>query len=182
MTGLEELVELIIEQWNLYVHQNRKNFTVTNEELKLFLGINFAMAINKLATIAEYWRVDNLIGNGGIQNIMIRKCFCEILENLHFADIRKNDKTDKAFKMRLVTDHLNLKFSNDGEKSIGENMVKVKGRSGMKQYIKSKTIKWGFKFWLRCSIKSCYLYQIDIYLARKQTLDFNLGLKEKVVL
>ena len=34
MPGLEELLELIIEQSNLYAHQNGKNFTVTKEELK----------------------------------------------------------------------------------------------------------------------------------------------------
>ena len=79
--------------------------------MKAFLGINFVMAINKLPTIAEYWRVDNLIGNDGIQNTMIRNRFCEILQNLHFADSRKNDKTNKAFKMRPVVDHLNSKFS-----------------------------------------------------------------------
>ena len=113
VTGLEELLELInqtinrsIEQSNLYAHQNRKNFTVTKEELKAFLGINFAMAINKLPTIAEYWRVDNLIGNDGIQNTMIRNRFCEILQNLHFADNIEDDKTDKAFKMRPVIDQL----------------------------------------------------------------------------
>ena len=66
VTGLDELLELIAEQPNLYAHQNGKNFTVTKEELKAFLGINFVMAINKLPTIAEYWRVDNLIGNDGI--------------------------------------------------------------------------------------------------------------------
>ena len=140
MTGLEELLELIVEQSNLYAHQNGRNFTVTKEELKAFLGINFVMAINKLPTIAEYWRVDNLIGNDGIQDTMIGKRFCEILQNLHFADNRKDDKTDKAFKMRLVIDHPNSKFcevlSNDSEQSIDEHMVKLKDRSGMKQYIK----------------------------------------------
>ena len=55
--------------------------------------------------------IDNLIGNDGIQNTMIRNRFCEILQNLHFADNRKDDKTDKAFKMRPVIDHLNSKFS-----------------------------------------------------------------------
>ena len=109
--GLQELLELIVEQSNLYAHQNGRNFTVTKEELKAFLGINFVMAINKLPTIAEYWRVDNLIGNDGIQNTMIRNRFCEILQNLHFADSRKDDKTNKAFKMRPVVDHLNSKFS-----------------------------------------------------------------------
>ena len=186
LSSLEELLKLIIKQSNVYANQNRRNFTVTKEELKAFLGINFVMAINKLPTIAEYWRVDNLIGNDGIQNTMIRNRFCEILQNLHFADNRKDDKTDKAFKMRPVIDHLNSKFSevlsNDSEQSIDEHMVKFKGRSGMKQYIKSKPIKWGFKFWFRCSSKSGYLYQMDIYLGRKQTPEFNLGLGEEVAL
>ena len=181
VTGLEELLELIVEQSNLYAHQNGRNFTVTKEELKAFLGINFVMAINKLPTIAEYWRVDNLIGNDGIQNTMIRNRFCEIFQNLHFADKRKDCKTDKAFKMRPVRDHLNSKFSevlsNDSKQSIDEHMVKFKCRSGMQQYIKSKPIKWGFKFWFCCSSKSGYLYQMDIYLGRKQTPEFNLGLR-----
>ena len=94
LSSLEELLKLIIKQSNVYANQNRRNFTVTKEELKAFLGINFVMAINKLPTIAEYWRVDNLIGNDGIQNTMIRNRFCEILQNLHFADNRKDDKTD----------------------------------------------------------------------------------------
>ena len=71
VTGLEELLELIVEQSNLYAHQNGRNFTVTKEELKAFLGINFVMEIKKLPTIAEYWRVDNLIVNDGIENTMI---------------------------------------------------------------------------------------------------------------
>ena len=99
VTGLEELLELIVEQSDLYAHQNGRNFTVTKKELKEFLRVNFVMAINK--------RVDNLIGNYGIQNTMIRNPFCEILQNLHFADNREHNKTDKAFKMRPVIDHLN---------------------------------------------------------------------------
>ena len=46
--GLEEMLELIVEQSKLYAHQNGRNFTVTKEKLKTFLGINFVMAINKL--------------------------------------------------------------------------------------------------------------------------------------
>ena len=80
------------------------------------------MSINKLSTIAEYWRVDNLIGNNVIQNTMIRNGFCEILQNLHFADSAYDDKTDRCFKLRPVIDHLNKKFaevlSNDKEQMI----------------------------------------------------------------
>ena len=117
---------------------------------------------------------------------MIPNCFCEILQNLHFTFNRKDGKIYKAFKRRSVIDHLHSKFSevlsNDNEKSIDKHMVKFKGRSGMKQYIKPKPTKWGFKFWFRCSSKFGYLYQMDIYLGRKQTSEFNLGLGEEVVL
>ena len=102
---------------------------------------------------------------------MIRNRFCEILQNLHFVVDRKDNKTDKTFKMRPVIELLNSKFSevlsNDSEQSIDKHMVKFKARSGMKHYIKSKAIKWGFKFWFCCSNKSRYLYQMDIYLGRK---------------
>ena len=90
---------------------------------------------------------------------MIQNRFCEILQNLHFADSGKDDKSDNAFKMRPVIDHLNSKvsevLSNVSEQSIDEHMVKFKGRSGMKQYIKSKPIKWGFKFWFRVNLVIC---------------------------
>ena len=98
-----------------------------------------------------------------------------------FKIYREDDKTDKAFKMRPVIDNLNSKFfevlSNDSEQSIDKQMVSFKGRFGMKQYTKSKPIKWGFKFWFRCLSKSGYLYQIYVYLGRKQTPSFNLGLR-----
>ena len=38
------------------------------------------------------------------------------------------------------------------------------------------------EIWFRCSRKSGYLYQMDIYLGIKQTPEFNLGLGEEVVL
>ena len=115
---------------------------------------------------------------------MIRNRFCEILQNLHFADNTYDDKTDRGFKVKPVIDHINKKsvevLKNNKEQSIDEHMVKFEGRSDMKQYVKYKPIKWDFKFWFRCSSKTGYLYQMDIYLDKKQNTEFNLG--EEVVL
>ena len=37
VSGLEELLELVVEQSNLYAHQNGRNFTITKENWKHFL-------------------------------------------------------------------------------------------------------------------------------------------------
>ena len=60
-------------------------------------------------------------------------------------------------------------------------MVKFKGWSGMKQYVKLKPIKCGLKFCFRCSSKSGYLYQMYLYLGKKKSSEFNLKLCEEVV-
>ena len=59
-------------------------------------------------------------------------------------------------------------------------MCKFKGKSLLRQYIKDKPIKWGFKFWFWCGSKSGYLYQFDMYLGEKSKTEFGLG--ESVVL
>ena len=66
-------------------------------------------------------------------------------------------------------------MANSPNQSIDEHMIKSKERSSMKPYIKSKPIKWGFQFWFRCDSKTGYLYELDMYLGRKESIEYNLG-------
>ena len=59
-------------------------------------------------------------------------------------------------------------------------MAKFKGHSSMKQCVKNKPIKSGFKFWLRCDAITGYINQFDIYTGRKDSPELVLG--ETVVL
>ena len=68
----------------------------------------------------------------------------------------------------------------EAQQSIDEHMCKFKGKSIMRQHMKNKPIKWGFKFWFRCGAKSGYLYELDMYLGKKENTEFGLG--ESVVL
>ena len=54
-------------------------------------------------------------------------------------------------------------------------MTKFKGRSSMRQYLKVKPIKWGFKWWFRYESSNGYLYEFDLYLGKKQNVEVNLG-------
>ena len=38
----------------------------------------------------------------------------------------------------------------------------------MKQYIKNKPIKWGFKYCYRCDSETGYVYQLELYQGQKE--------------
>ena len=179
VTNIRDLVKLIVDQTNLYAQQNGREFRTDEKKMLAFLGINCIMSINQLPTIQSYWECGQFIGNKGIRNVLTRARFKDILQNIHFADNSKNDKSDKGYRIRPVIDHFNKAFasavSNDACQSIDEHMVKFKGRSSMKQYIKKKPIKWGFKFWYRCASATGYLYQLDLYLGKKENVETNFG-------
>ena len=46
----------------------------------------------------------------------------------------------------------------------------------MKQDVKKKPIKWGFKYWYRCDSETGYVYQLELYQGRKKKMELNLGL------
>ena len=106
------------------------------------------------------------------------------MEKSHFSDNNDISTGDKPGKIRPIISHLNFCYQNGAEneahQSIDEHMIKFKGHSQMKRYIKNKPIKWGFKVWERCGASSTYLYDFDIYTGRKNQPE--LGLGEQVVL
>ena len=130
------------------------------------------------------------LGNSLIQKAMTRARFLEILQNIHFADNhkelppKKSEEYHRAWKLRPLFDHLGKHFQDmlqpEAHQSIDEHMCKFKEKSIMRQYMKNKPIKWGFKFWFRYGAKSVYLFEFDMYLGKKGNTEFGLG--ESVVL
>ena len=152
--------------------------------MKVFLGINYVLTVDKLPTIASCWECRQYIGKEGIGNAMTRTTFKDMPENLHFSNNTEADKSDKSWKVRPLISHFNESFSwcvsNDAIQNVGEHMVKFKRWSSMKQYIKNKPIKGGFKLWNCCASKTSYLYQFALYLGKKENAEEKLG--EGVVL
>jgi len=97
---------------------------------------------------------------------------------------RNDPQFDRAFKVRPLIDHFNRCFQAakkpSMQQSIDEHMVKFKGHNIMKQYIRNKPVKWGFKLWCRCDAVSGYLYQCDLYTRHKTDTEYGLG--ESVVI
>ena len=132
--------------------------------MKAFLRVNFIMGINKLPSLEDYWSTDKCIRNEKIQNIMKRKRFQSILQNLDFSNNNNDDQTDKSYKIRTAILHLN-KFvtesqSNSPFQSVKEHMCKFNAISSMKRYKKNNQIKRTFKYWYRCDRETGCVYQL----------------------
>ncbi|KAH8042712.1 hypothetical protein HPB51_025544 [Rhipicephalus microplus] len=59
-------------------------------------------------------------------------------------------------------------------------MVKSKGRSGIRQYLRDKIVKWGYKLWVLTDSNSGYTVQFSVYTGKRETPSVN-GLAFDVV-
>lgn len=190
VTKFDILVQHIVTESIRYAQQNGREFTTTKEEMKAFLGINLIMGYHILPSIRDYWSTEPDMGVPYISNIMPRTRFEDIRRNLHFCNNEEQSRKDspnydRAYKIRPVMNHLNESFqkalNNTVTQSIDEHMIKFKGHNAMKQYIKNKPVKWGFKMWCRCDATTGYLFEFDLYTG-KRISGTEYGLGESVVL
>ena len=133
---MNELLEIIVTETNRFSTQKGCNFETTEDEMKAFLGINVIMGIKKLPSLEEFWSKDKCIGNEKIRNAMTRTKFQSILQNLHFSNNDKDNKTDESYKICAAIEHLNKVFSesllNSLFQIVDKHMYKLKGRLSMK--------------------------------------------------
>ena len=189
VTNFNTLVELLVQESNRYAAQKGVVFETNNEEMKAFLGINILMGYHKLPSLRDYWSSDPDMRVSYVANVMPLARFEKIRSFLHFSNNeeqlpRKDPNYDRGFKVRALFDHLNASFQNAISpaecQSIDERIIKFKGHHFIKQYIKSKPIKWGFKIWIRAASQSGYVYEMNPYLGRKEETEIGLG--ESVIL
>lgn len=190
VTGLDSLInDILIPQSQLYMEQKGIPFTSCYEEICTFLGLSYRMAYHVMPRIRDYWSKESDLHVACVANHMAGRRYEEVRSALHFSDNattldKDHPMYDRACKIRPLLNHLNYHFQQALQptqtQSIDEHMIKFKGRNVMRQYVKSKPIKWGFKFWCRCDAKSGYLFEADIYTGKKQYPE--LGLGETVVL
>jgi hypothetical protein len=115
-----------------------------------------------------YWSSDSSVRCGIIADAMSVNRFETIRRYLLFTDNSKHDEasSDKLWKLRPFLDHIQSRILTAVEpeehQSIDEQMIPFTGKSSLKQYIKSKPKKWGYKVWMRSSV-SGYMHEFEIY-------------------
>ena len=177
--------DIIVPETNRYAQQKGIEFMTDTAEVTAFLGISVLMGYHRLPAIRDYWSTQPDMRVNFVSDVMTLKRYEKIRQMLHFSNNEDiQPEQDRACKIRPIINHLNIAFQHalgpDLHQSIDERMVKFKGHNMMKQYIKNKPIKWGFKLWIRAGSSNGYVYEIDPYTGRKLLPEVCLG--ESVVL
>ena len=158
-----DVIENIVQQTNLYSTQQRGTSIATNnKEITDFLSIILMMGVLHLPSYEDYWSGGTRVPT--IADVMPIKRFKLLRRFIHFNNnelITENTK-DRYFKVRPLIEQIRAncqKFHLENDFSIDETMVAYKGtRAGnLRQYIKNKPYKWGYKFFVIAGVSGIIL-------------------------
>ena len=152
-----QLIKHITYQTNLYAVQRdvSTTFSTTEEEIMKFVAILLYMGIMQCPSLDDYWAMNTRVHQ--VADVMSSKRFRLLRRTIHFNDNANVAGTvDRFFKIRPVFTFLNEAFRSQPQtpkQSIDEVMVGYKGKTAgnLRQYIKTKPDKWGFKLFSRAS-------------------------------
>lgn len=184
------VLEMIVDQSNLYAQQKGVDLGLSVDELKAFFGILLIMGFHSLPTMRLYWSSDPNFHVSRISSVMSLRRYLKILRFLHLGDNEKMPERgtptfDKLYKIRPLITHMNTVFLNCFNPgryiSVDESMVGFKGRSSLKQYMPLKPTKRGFKVWVAACATTGFMLSFSIY-EGKNLLHTEGSLGENVVM
>ncbi|KAL1279199.1 hypothetical protein QQF64_025872 [Cirrhinus molitorella] len=146
------------------------------QELYLYIGLVICMGLLGAKNIIDYWSGKEIYRLPFPRSVMSRSRFQAISWNLHLCDpeddlenVRKKGTPayDKLFKIKpLYTDIITsckTYFHPDRQLAVDERMVVSKTRIGIKQYIKDKPTKWGYKLFVLADSACGYTWNFFVY-------------------
>ena len=181
----EDVIGMIEKYTKAYAMQKGKHdFEISANEIRLFLAILYTSGYAPLPRRRQYWEPADDVQNVAISKAMTRNRFEEIMQFLHLADNQNLAGSDRVAKVRPLLSLMNERFvkyfPQQASLSIDESMVPYYGRHGMKQFIRGKPIRFGYKVW-SVNTPLGYCIQFEPYQGAGVT-DSSLGLGGSVIL
>ena len=164
----DEIVEHIVNETVRYARQNNDHeFEFSKECLYKFVGILFLSGYHTLPSQKLYWSTEDDLEIPFVRQCMTKNRFLTIKKYLHFNDNSSKEEKTRSFKILPLIELFNKKFKQFGffssELSTDEQMCEYFGKSAMKQFIATKPIRFGFKFWALCASKYGFCYDLQLY-------------------
>lgn len=126
-----------------------------------------------------------------VANYMSRDRFKAISRHILVVDnTTRVPGTNKLFKIAALLNHLlevcrkwfgNGLIPSEQNQSVDEHMIPFKGTSCIKQYVKKKPKKWGYKVCMRCGA-SGLLHDFAVYVGKETCPKYGIGFSGDIVL
>lgn len=162
--------EMILDESKRYAatQKNKHDISITIDELKVFVGFLIFSGYHTLPSERDYWSDQEDLGEPIVKNAMSRNAYLELKSIIHFQDNSKanENKNDKSFKISPLFQMINTNFRKWGifhaHLSIDEMIVRYYGHHSLKQFIKGKPIRFGYKLWALCG-EDGFCYNFSLY-------------------
>ena len=165
---------------------------ICKDDVLSFVALILASGVLRSRSLSTYWAEKSpaVVKLPSFAHIMERRRFDFIRYCFHLNDNSKqppanSDSSDSLYKVRplynLLQENCRKYWKLGTFVSLDESMVNWKGKSRYKQYIRSKPIRWGFKFFCLCDPETGYFKDFELYTGRK-TVQEKYGLCTDIVL
>lgn len=164
----EDFMKFICLESQKYANfKGKHDFSVSVNEMYIYFGILILSGYCKVPFRRMYWETKADTYNPLISNSISRDRFELIHRFLHFNDNNAIDADNKTYKVQPLIDRVNMVSQSlaiplGSSFSLDEAMEPYFGHHHMKQFIKGKPIRYGFKFWCLNSSEG-YLLKFSPY-------------------
>ncbi|XP_068451459.1 piggyBac transposable element-derived protein 4 [Clinocottus analis] len=149
---------------------------LTLQDMFSFMSLVVYFGIVKCRSFTDYWRGGKLYSMSFPKHVMSGKKFFKIVRSLHLnsmvADAANELKRgtaafDKLAKIKPLYEEIKeackRNYHPGQEISIDERMVATKSRIGIKQYMKNKPVRWGYKLFVLADSSNGYTWDFSVY-------------------
>lgn len=177
-----ELMEHIAEYTNTYgwsavlhkptyANKHGEWVNTTADELYKLIALILYFGLVDVSTTHRYWSKKSLYHGLWARSIMARDRYKALMAMLHIVDPNAETESEKLAKvngfMKHIKDRCMALYQPFQQVAVDERMVKSKHRSGIRQFIKNKPVKWGIKLWVLADSANGYTYDFNVYIGKR---------------